>query len=212
MKIKSVLLGFIIAAIILLLFVPLPAVGVKIIYSLYVLYGFVILGFGISAAIKKQMPIVFPRVLLFFSTFALIVNVAAVRYLFMYKLQIEEIPIVSKLAEDVIISSPIAGYLLFAAGVFITFFSVFKNKITEENDLAGSIKFLRGTTKMMILLFFVSIVGCWAIGFSKLELDYLEAFTFYIPYICTQFLLYFIPLIFAGVGIDLLNYVNRASK
>ena len=38
MKIKSVLLGVVIAAIILLLFVPLPATGVKIAYLLDFIY------------------------------------------------------------------------------------------------------------------------------------------------------------------------------
>ena len=212
MKIKSVLLGVVIAAIILLLFVPLPTTGVKIAYLLDFIYGLVIVGFGMYAAFKKKIPTFFSRVLLFFSTYSLVLNVAAVRYLFLYKIEREEIPIISKTAEEIIISSPIAGYILFAVGVFVTFYSVFRYKITQEDDLAGSIKFLRGTTKMMILLFFVSIVGCWAIGFSKLELNYIESFTFYIPYICTQFLIYILPLTMAGVGINLLNWINRDSK
>ena len=212
MKIKTVLLSLIMAAIILLLFAPIPSVGVKLLYLLDVIYGMVILGFGIYAAAKKQIPQALPRILLYFTVYTLVLNVAAVRYLFMFKIQSEEIPLVSKLAEDVIISSPIAGYILFSVGVFVSFYSVLRNKAIGDVDLTGSIKLLKGTIKLMILLFFVSIVGCWALGFSKLELNYIEAFTFYIPYICTHFMLKLIPFLMAGVGLDLLKLVKRASK
>lgn len=212
MKIKSVFLAPIIAAIVLLLFVPLPSVGVKILYILDVAYGMVIIGFGIYATVKKQIPKIFPQLILFFTICTLVIDVASTRYLFMYKIQIEDIPLVSKMVDDIFISSPIAGYLLFAVGVFLTCYSIVRLKHIHEVVLNGSINFLRGTMKIIFLLIIVSIIGCWAIGFSKLELNYIESFTFYIPYICTQFLIYFIPLIMAGIGIDMLNWGRKIEK
>ncbi len=212
MKIKSILLAFIIAPLVILLFVPLPTLGVVILYFADIAYSFVILGFSIYAISKKQIPKIFSRLLLFFTMYTIVISVASVRYLFMFKIQIENIPLISKIAKDVFLSSPIAGYILFSVAAIVTFVPMFRIKYEGEEKLTMNIKMFKAIAKITILLFFISIVGCWAIGFSKLKLSYIESFTFYIPYICSNCLMYLIPTMIAANGIFRLNDINKDSQ
>lgn len=212
MKIKSVLLAFFIAALIIILLVPVSPVVAYILYGLEFAFPLVMVGFGIYAARKKTIPNVFSYLIFFFTIYCLTLSVASVRYLFMYKTKSEEIPLISNIVDDILISSPIAGYLLFAVGLYLFIFTFFRLKHNNEESLTKSINFLRITIEMVFLLFFITIVCCWAIGISELKLTYIEAFTFYFPYICTQFSIHFVTIVMAGVGIDLVKGINKDSK
>ena len=212
MKIKSVLLAFFIAALIIILLVPVSPVVAYILYGLEFAFPLVMVGFGIYAARKKKIPNIFTHLIFFFTIYSLTLSVATVKYLFMFKTKIEEIPLISSIVDDILISSPIAGYLLFAVGLYLFIFTFFRLKHNNEESLTKSINFLRLTIEMVFLLFFITIVCCWAIGISELKLTYIEAFTFYFPYICTQFSIHFVTIVMAGVGIDLVKGINKDSK
>lgn len=212
MKIKSVLLAFFIAALIIILLVPVSPVVAYILYGLEFAFPLVMIGFGIYAARKKTIPNIFAHLIFFFTIYSLTFSVATVRYLFMFKTKIEEIPLISSIVDDILISSPVAGYMLLGVGLFLIIYTLLRLKQNNEESLIKSINFLRLTIKMIFVLFFITIVCCWAIGISELKLSYLEAFTFYIPYICTQFSIHFVTIVMAGIGIDLVKGINKDSK
>ena len=195
MKIRDVF-GIIPAAIcVAILFIPLPPLAIVICWIINCIFGFAILGVSVSGIAKRRIPTILAFLALYFSLYSLALYITTTRFI----LQItpdncEEIIIVSKIAKDIFINSPYSGYILFGVGVFIVNFAVYNLKIENDGNLAGSIKFMRGAENAMLIILVASIVGCCLIGYKKFGMTILDAFKFYMPFCCSQYMIYSIPL------------------
>lgn len=210
MKSKDLFLIIPVAIFTLLLFIPLPPLAVKICWLLDCIFAVTILGFSVYGIIRKAIPKPMAVLVLYFTLFTLALFVGTTRFV----LQIspdncDEIVLVSKIAKDIFISGTYSGYILFATAILIVNSSVYAIKVEKDGNLAGSVKFMRGTLNAMMIILVAAILGCCLIGYKKFDMTILDAFKFYIPYCCSQFIIYSIPLLIGTVGIDLLRWIDR---
>lgn len=213
MKIKDVF-GIIPAAIcVAILFIPLPPLAVIICWIINLTFGFSILGVSVFGIVKKTIPAILAFLTLYFSLYSLSLYIGTTRFI----LQItpdncDELVLVSKMAKDNFINGPYSGYLLFVVSIFVTNFAVYQIKIENDGNLTGSIKFMRGTINAMMIILVASITGCCIIGYKKFDMNILDALWFYMPYCCSQFILYTIPFLIGTVGLDLVRWIDRSSN
>jgi flagellar biosynthesis component FlhA len=195
------------------LFIPLPSVAVKICWLLNCIYGATLLGFSVYGIIKKAVPKPLAVLVLYFTLYTLSLYIGTTRSI----LQItpdncDELVLVSKMAKDIFINGPYSGYILFGVALFVINFAVYNLKIENDGNLAGSIKFMRGTLNAILIILVASIMGCCLIGYKKFDMTILDALWFYMPYCCSQFIIYTIPFLIGTVGLDLLRWIDRSSN
>lgn len=208
MKNENVLLLVGTAIILALLFLPLPATINKLLVIIDFIFSICISVLGMYAAIKKRIPKCFAEVLLFFILFNLSLSISTTRQLLTVKNTEEILSVVN----GFVIENPIGNYILTGILIISALVCSYLTGNKYDDKTIGSIKFLRGNIKFMIIIFAGSII-CGAFrGMKTFDCTFKESILFYLPYCCTQTSLFFIPLIIATVGTVLLRWIDNTKK
>lgn len=193
-----------------LIFIPLPALAVKILYYLDVAFGFIILEICIFVVFSKNkiIPVFLGPLCVCLSLFTMTLDISTTRYVMIIKDINESVAVLSDFAKG-FINFPYAGYVIFVLFTFLAIFTFYKKTTIEDENLINSFKFIRGTLKTMYLVFLVSLLGGTIIGISQFSLALKDSFLVHLPFACAQITMYLLAFLFAGIGLDILMFVKQ---
>ena len=201
------------ALIALLLIIPLPAPAVKILFWAESLFSMAILLSGATVIVRKTAPKALPHLLLYFSLFALALNIGAARNIFLFVLnRLEEVPLTTKLASELFEKDLVPGILLTVVLILLSIFGTLIPRKKISSTLGESVKILRSSIIAQAILYAVYTVAAVLIAHRTQNTEFSEAFAAYIPITSAHTIMFFIPLCLAGVGVALLNWLEKKEK
>ena len=214
MKIKENLLEILFCLVfVAILVIPFPTVVTKVLWTIDMVFAMEIVVLSFVAIFKKSIPKVYPRFLVLFSIYSLVIYIKALRYIMLFKYKLDDIPLVTKMIENEFPNSPHILSLLFIVCALFTLICILLFVQTKNENLSGSITFFKNLFFTHIILYPASFVICGAVGIDKLGLKYNEVIPFYLATISANSFLYLMPVTMAAVGLTtMMNWIKNNKQ